>query len=208
MTLRCAADRACACAVLRMRAGRCAFFVVGRLFKCIRDGLRQTCFVVLLFSLLLAQCALWVRSGKSSILLNRDEHFAFLQRTTPLQQPSAPRSGSGRGCTMFPLFYTRPFAKGNHRPTKQTMHRTAHLPRPAPARSAVKRTASVTTGHHLYNVLTTCAARGEERLPPSLHPKALFFFSTEHGALLFLRARRKRRGGCISNKRDVGAFPT
>ena len=83
---------------------------------------------------------------------------------------------------------------------------TVHLPSPAPARSAVKRTASVTTGHHLYNVLITCAARGERRLPPSLHPKALFFFSTEHGALLFLRARRKRREGCISTK-EMGVYP-
>ena len=35
----------------------------------------------------------------------------------------------------------------------------ARNPSPAPARSAVRRTASVTTGHHPHNVLTTCAAK-------------------------------------------------
>ena len=49
----CAADRACACAVLGRCAVRSMFFVVRRLLGCTRDGLRQTCSVVLLFSLLL-----------------------------------------------------------------------------------------------------------------------------------------------------------
>ena len=37
-----------------------------------------------------AQCALWVRGGKCSVLSNREERSASLQRTTPLRQPSAP----------------------------------------------------------------------------------------------------------------------
>ena len=49
-------------------------------------------------------------------------------------------------------------------------------------------------------------SKGRRTATPKPAAKALFFFSTVHGALLFLRARRKRRGGCISNKRDVGAF--
>ena len=65
-----------------------------------------------------AQCALWVRGGKCSVLSNREERSASLQRTTPLRQPSAPRSGSGKQRTMCPLFRTRPFAKRHHEPTK------------------------------------------------------------------------------------------
>ena len=80
--------------------------------------------------------------------------------------------------------------------------RTAHLPSPAPARSAVKRTGSMTTGHP-YDVLTTCAAREEERLPASLLQKpsfssppctALFFFSA-HG--------EKEEGGAFPTKESV-----
>ena len=63
MTLRCAADRACACAVLRMRAVRSAFFVVGRLFGCTRDALRQTCFTLRLFSLLLRNALMQYEGG-------------------------------------------------------------------------------------------------------------------------------------------------
>ena len=44
------------------------------------------------------------------------------------------------------------------------------------------------------------AQQNRNEVIASLHPKALFFFSTVHGALLFLRTRRKRRGGCIPNK--------
>ena len=72
-------------------------FCCGSFASMCKDALWKGCFAVLLFALLLAQCALWVRSGKSSILLNRDEHFAFLQRTTPLQQPSAPGGAGARG---------------------------------------------------------------------------------------------------------------
>ena len=50
-------------------------------------------------------------------------------------------------------------------------------------------------------------SKGRRTATPKPAAKALFFFSTEHGALLFLRTRRKRRGGCISNKRYVGALP-
>ena len=77
---------------------------------------------------------------------------------------------------------------------------------PAPARSAVKRTGSVTTGHQTVPWSNRLRSKIEGRLPPSLLPKPLFFFSTEHGALLFLRAWRKRRGGCISTK-EMGVHP-
>ena len=83
---------------------------------------------------------------------------------------------------------------------------TVHLPSPAPARSAVNRKARVTTGHQTVPWSNRLRSKIEGRLPPSLLPKPLFFFSTEHGALLFLRAWRKRRGGCISTK-EMGIHP-
>mgnify|MGYP005806459861 CR=1 FL=1 len=43
-------------------------------------------------------------------------------------------------------------------------------------------------------------SKPEARFPQVCTPKPLFFFSTVHGALLFLRVRRKRRGGCIPTK--------
>ena len=88
---------------------------------------------------------------------------------------------------------------------KQTTHSKKRAPYrtpPNPRTSAERgqKNSAPTSQHSLHNILITRAAREERRLPPSLHPKALFFFSTVHGALLFLRARRKRRGGCITNK--------
>ena len=44
------------------------------------------------FSAVAAQCALWVRGWKTFCSIEWKKHFAFLQRTTSLQQPSAPRS--------------------------------------------------------------------------------------------------------------------
>ena len=83
---------------------------------------------------------------------------------------------------------------------KETRTVPQHLPSPAPARSAVNRTARVTTGHTSHNVLTTCTAKEERRLPPSLLPKPLFFFSTVHGALLFLQQGEKEEGGASQQR--------
>ena len=53
MTLRCAAGRARACTVLGNGAVRCVFFCGAAIVQVCEDALRQACFAVLLFSLLL-----------------------------------------------------------------------------------------------------------------------------------------------------------
>ena len=127
---------------------------------------------------------------------------------SPPPRTSALRSNSEkRSTTKQPCRSASPVHPSNRRTAKtQAPYRTPPTPRTSAERGQENgqrdyRAPSVQRSNHLRS-------KGRRTLPASLHPKALFFFSTEHGALLFLRARRKRRGGCISNKRDVGAFPT
>ena len=106
-------------------------------------------------------------------------------------------SNSGKRSTAKQVCRSASLIHLNKRPTTKNALGTARLPSPAPARSAVNRMSSVTTGHQAAQCSNYLHSKIERRLPPSLHPKALFFFSTVHGALLFLRTRRKRRVGCI-----------
>ena len=53
MTLRCATGRARACAVLGMRAVRCVFLCSAPIVSVRGDALRENCFAVILFPLLL-----------------------------------------------------------------------------------------------------------------------------------------------------------
>ena len=117
--------------------------------------------------------------------------LARLHLSSALRQQQRKRSTAKQVCRSASLIHL------NKRPTTKNALRTARLPSPAPARSAVNRMSSVTTGHQAAQCSNYLHSKIERRLPPSLHPKALFFFSTVHGALLFLRTRRKRRGGCI-----------
>ncbi len=119
---------------------------------------------------------------------------AYLQGCTC---PAYCGSNSGNRSTTEQVCRSPSFAHRDKRPTTKNALGTARLPSPAPARSAVNRMSSVTTGHQAAQCSNYLHSKIERRLPPSLHPKALFFFSTVHGALLFLRTRRKRRGGCI-----------
>ena len=66
---------------------------------------------------------------------------------------------------------------------------------PAPARSAVKRTPSVTTGHQAAQRSTKLQRKIETRFQQVCYPRPLFFFSTVHGALLFLQQGEKEEGG-------------
>ena len=122
---------------------------------------------------------------------------AYLQGCTC---PAHCGSNSGNRSTTEQVCRSPSFAHRDKQPTTKNALGTARLPSPAPARSAVNRMSSVTTGHQAAQCSNYLHSKIERRLPPSLHPKALFFFSTVHGALLFLRTRRKRRGGCIPNK--------
>ena len=63
------------------------------------------------FSAVAAQCALWVRGRRIAFYRIEKSVLHPLQRTTPLHQPSAPRSGSGRRRTTFPFFRTCSIAK-------------------------------------------------------------------------------------------------
>ena len=132
----------------------------------------------------------------------------FCSAQHPCSNPAL-RAAAAEGSALCSRFFApAPLQNETIDYNKKDTHRTALFPNPAPARSAVKRTASVTTGHHLYNVLTTCAAREEERLPASLLQKpsfssppctALFFFSA-HG--------EKEEGGASPTNEMWVHFPT
>ena len=96
----------CAGAVLGRYVVRCIPSAVCRLFRHAAKLLR----CISLSAVADAMRSVGAR-WKGSVLWNRNERFASLQCTTPLQQPSAPRSGSGRRRTMFSLFRTCSFAK-------------------------------------------------------------------------------------------------
>ena len=83
-----------------------------------------------------------------------------------------------------------------------TQQKNAHRTPPNPRTSAER---GQENGQRDYRapsctMFYKAAQQNRNEVIASLHPKALFFFSTVHGALLFLRTRRKRRGGCIPNK--------
>ena len=120
--LRCASPSAVAAQCAGAKRGRCTVrcvsFCCASVVQMCRDTLRQGCSVVLLFPLLLRNALCGCAVGKYSVLSNGKSIFLFFQRTTPLQHPSAPRGGSRRRRTIFPLFRPCPLAKGNHRPAK------------------------------------------------------------------------------------------
>ena len=72
---------------------------------------------------------------------------------------------------------------------------TKHYP-PAPARSAVNRTASVTTGHTPHNVLTTCTAKERDGYPQVCYPSPSFSLHRAR-RVSFSPVGRKRNGGRI-----------
>ena len=82
---------------------------------------------------------------------------------------------------------------------------TVHLPSPAPARSAVKRKARVTTGHNPHRVLTICTAKERDGYPQVCCKSPLFLLHRARRSS-FSPAGRKRRGGCISTK-EMGVHP-
>ena len=92
-------------------AARCVFLYCASVVQMCRNALQQSCSVVLFFPLLLRNALCGCAVG--NVLFYRIEIsvLRLSQRTTPLQQPSAPRSGSERRRAIFPLFCTRPFAK-------------------------------------------------------------------------------------------------
>ena len=85
---------------------------------------------------------------------------------------------------------------GRRRSAVSSLHQSAQpILFPAPARSAVKRTGSVTTGHNPHNILTTCAAKGERRLPSGLLPKApLFLLHRARRSSFSPHPEKKKRG--------------
>ena len=169
--------------------------------------MQQSCSVVFLFPLLLTQCALWVRGGKVLFCGIETSVLHLYSAQHPCSNPALRAAAAEGGALCSRFFAPAPLQNETIDYNKKDTHRTALFPNPAPARSAVKRTASVTTGHQAAQRSNHLRSKGRRTATRKPAAKALFFFSTVHGALLFLRARRKRRGGCISNKRDVGAFP-
>ena len=98
------------------------------------------------------------------------------------------------------------FAHLSKRRAAKNVLRTAHLPSPAPARSAVKRTGSVTTGHNPHNVLTTCTAKERDGYPQVCYPRPLFFFAPG-AARFFFSSREKKKWGAHSPFPDKEKTP-
>ena len=89
--------------------------------------------------------------------------------------------------------------------------RTAPLPRPAPARSAVNRTASVTTGHQAAQRSNHLHGKIEGRFPQVCCKSPLFLLHRARRSSFSPRPEKKKRGvhlqqtrcGCIPNKERV-----
>ena len=179
----------CADAIRGRHAVRSTFYAISQRCRFAKGRVQKSGNMARLLSLplrgALGCCKGVVRckKAKCSSLFDRTEDFPPRTHRAHCAATAKREAQQSNLVAVHPLYTQAIDAQQKHK------LRTAHLPRPAPARSAVKRTASVTTGHHLYNVLTTCAAKERDGYPqvctqrPSFSSPpctALFFFSA-HG---------------------------